>query len=108
MFNEQRFNEIIAELENLFANNEVFEIDISDLDSYEYTPARTWNYNYNPEPPEEDFDEDEFYAAQLNKAIDYITADGLYQYFDIDEKEEEIYQPKVIEWLEKELEKTGY
>ena len=97
MFNEQRFEEIKAMVQQ-WIDSEI-EVDVSELPSYTYSPARTWDYKFNPEPEESDWDEDEEIEAKTIEAIKYIEADGLYQYIDISEDEEAVYQPKILEWL---------
>lgn len=57
------------------------EIDVKELPSYKYTPACT---AFNPEPEEEYWDEDEEWNAQCDKAIEYIEADGIAEYLNIE------------------------
>ena len=101
MFNEERFHQI-QQLVQEWIDKEV-QVDVSELPSYKYSPARTWDYKFNPEPAEDDWDENEEYEARIIEAIKYLEADGLYQYIDIKEEEEPIYQEKVIEWLKSKI-----
>lgn len=100
-FNEERFKQIIAEIKE---KTEKIEIDIDQLTSAKYDsnpyglePHLAWGSG------EWDYDEEEEWSLQCAKMIGYIQEDGLYEYVNIDEKESKIYQPKVIEWLEKQI-----
>ena len=108
MFNEQKLNKIIEELKNKFANDITFTADVQELETYKNYGHPPQNFARFAEPDDEEWDEDEYYAVQLRQAIDYITADGLSEYTSCAPEEEKLYQPKVLEWLEQELDATGY
>ena len=95
-FNEQRFEEIKKMVSDFVDDR---EIEVSELDSAEYD-----SNIYGVEPQYAvggyDYDEDEYYAKQLEEAIECIKADGLFEVIDIEETEEPVYQEKVIKWLE--------
>lgn len=77
------------------------EIDESDLES-----AR-WDCNiYGVEPQYAVggwiYDEDEYYKAQIDKAIDYLKSDGWGGYFEYaDNQDDEALTKEAIEYLEK-------
>ena len=100
-FNENRFKQIIEEIRKEASE---IEIDIDQLTSAEYDPNP---YAVEPElfgtSGGYDWDEDEEWTLQCAKMIEYINADGLENYANLADGEEEIYQPKVIEWLENEM-----
>lgn len=108
MFDQKRFQQIINELQDKFVNDLDFAVDVQSLETYKNYGHPPQNFARFAEPDDEEWDEDEYYAAQLRQAIEYINADGLFEYTNITEDEEPIYQPKVLEWLENELNETGY
>lgn len=59
------------------------EPDVEELSTYEYTPARHWNGNFAPDPEEVNYDEDEYYAKQIEEFIDGMKADGIIDMIDI-------------------------
>lgn len=74
------------------------EIDIDELRSAQ------WDSNpYGVEEPlyygsgQYNYDDDEYYTKQLEKALDYIRADGLENYIDVDDNSA---QPAVEKYLQ--------
>lgn len=72
--------------EKVLAKVNSLEPDAEELSSYSYSPAQTWNYVHNPEPAEVDYDEDEYYAKQIEEFIDDMKADGIIEMIDIPEE----------------------
>lgn len=100
------FEEIQKQLEEYIPQ---IEVEVKELDSYEYSPAvYSWQSSCCG-PAEEYWDEDEEYEAQVEKLIEYIEADGLGEYINVsgDEyeqvSEDKELKEKVINWLESKL-----
>ena len=54
----------IEELQDKFANDVDFVVDVQDLETYKNYGHPPQNYARFPEPDDEEWDEDEYYAAQ--------------------------------------------
>lgn len=85
---------------------ENLEIDVTELPSYRYTPAKTYGWVDNPEPEEDDWDEEEEIESKKEKAIEMIKADGFWEFikYDFSDKTDEELDElnkKIIEFLEK-------
>ena len=49
--------------DRLLELSEELVIDVRELETYTYEPARNWGWAYNPEPEEEEWDENEELCA---------------------------------------------
>lgn len=81
------------------------DIDITELETYEYVPASGPFSYYGPEPSYENYDEDEYYAKQLEKLAEYIQADGYWEYIDLfnvtdNEAKMELLNKECVDYLE--------
>lgn len=101
------FEEIQKQLEEYIPQ---IEVEVTELDSYKYSPAvYSWQSSSCCGPEEEYWDEDEEYQAQVEKLIEYIEADGLCEYITVSDddceqvSEDKVLEQRVIEWLETKL-----
>lgn len=82
---------------------EEIEIDVTELSSYEYSPA-TYSWQCSSCGPAEDYwDEQEEWQAKLEKAINDLNGMGSlcdYANVTMDEDEDEELKNKIICWLE--------
>lgn len=85
--------------------SEDIDINVEDLDSYEYH-SQTSPLNYRgSEPAYEDYDEEEYNNEQIENLIRCIKSDGFYEYIDYDYNEDEeekmnILNQECIDYLE--------
>lgn len=84
---------------------EKIEIDVSELDTYEYHGATSPLSYYGPEPSYEEYDEDEYLAKQLLTLAEYCATDGYmncidFYYDDEDDERDEQLNKECIDYLE--------
>ena len=77
------------------------DVDLTELDSYRYEPA---NFSYDGGsmigPSEDEYSESELFTRQIEKLINNIKIDGIYEYLDVEE--EKMYDEEYINNLQKE------
>lgn len=79
------------------------EVDVTSLDSYRESQA-SQDFSRFREPADEYWDEEEEYAARLQKAREYLEYDGVYDSLDIPNAEH--LKGDCIKWIDKEIERV--